>query len=385
MFKKIHERGTRFFVIACGLFFFGILRLFILRYIPIRGLYLGSPFLADLLGKGFLIPLWLIILSDVLNLVLLLIVGEKILGKNYGFLAPVFYAISPWPAYLSLSGSIYIFILFGVLLFYLGLTLIKEDQNFLGTAFILLGLGITVYSNSSMLFVLPFLLWGAYKSGQFTKKKSKAIITLLPLVLLPIIFFSALHQDSLRQIAAKDISLFDEVGLINSVNAFRGEVSSAGYPILGKLIENKITYLGRHVIFNTLTTFAPYTYFTQQFKLLGFSFTPPIFLGLLIPFLYAITLMFKIKVEKRYLFLLTLPLLAPTILRTYSPDLNSLVLILPTILFISSWGTEELIKNRKRLFVVIVIVLIFLQGSTTLFDISTREPIRYQNSVQPER
>lgn len=371
--------------IILSLIFFVAIRILIFRYIPIEGLDLSSPFIADLLGKGVTTPYLLIVLSDVVNLFLIWIIARKFLGNNYGFLAPVFYAISPWPAYLTIDGSIFIFVLTGTLLFYLGIMLMEEKRKFLGVSLASLGVGVMIYSNLSMFFVLPFLILGIYFGKLFTKKDCKFPITILIILMLPIVLLSLIHRNNLRGDIAKNISLFDGVGLINSVNTFRGEARNVGYPHLGILVENKITYLGRRVIFNALTALSPYTYFTQQFKLLGFSFTPPIFLGLLIPCLYGLVSLINKKHGNYHLLWLTLPFLIPAILREYFPDLTSLILILPTIIFISAWGMGELIRNRKLAFIVITVFLIFLQGVTSIYDITTREPIRYRETIQANK
>ncbi len=368
-------------ILALGFSFFTAIRLLIFYNIPIQEVNLSSPFITDLIGKAYSLPYWTIILSDVFNLILLWLIGEKLFDKKTGFLLPFIYAISPWPAYLAIGGSIYIFILFGVLLFYYGQVLMKARTSFSGVGLSLLGIVVMVYSSLSMLLVVPFFLWGIYKS-EFSIKDKKILFLTTAVILIPIIFLSILNRNSFKMVAIKEISLFNEVGLINSVNTFRGEVSEAGYSYLGLFIENKITYFGRHILFNTLTTFSPFTYFTQQFRLLGFSFSPPIFLGLLIPFLYGLVRMPIWKSGRSYLLMITLPLLIPTIIHTYSPDLNSLILILPVLIFISAWGVGELVRNKKWLFVVITAILIFLQGLTTLYDIKTREPIRYQKMVQ---
>lgn len=360
---------------------FMTIRLFIFKFIPIHGINLSSPFFTDLISTAYTVPYWLVLLSDILNLLLLWLIGQILFGKRIGFLVPLFYAISPWPAYLAVGGSIYILILFGVTLLYSGLLLAKNGKDIWGIILSLSGIGVMVYSSLAMIFVLPFFLWGIYKSGLYANKV-KFFYLAAGLILLPLVFLSIFNINSLKMVSIKEVSLFNEVGLINSVNTFRGEIGSAGYPDMGVLVENKITYLGRHVLFNTLTVFSPFTYFTQQFKLLGFSFSPPILLGILIPFLYGLVGMFRSENRNYNLLFLTLPLLAPTIIHSYSPDLNSLILILPLIIFISAWGTAQLVKNKKWLFVAITSALILIQGLTTLYDIKTREPIRYQKTVE---
>lgn len=377
-------RRIKIITLFFGLSFFVAIRLLIFYSIPIQGLGLSSPFVTDLIGKAWTIPYWLIVLSDIFNLLLLWLIGEKFFDRKIGFLLPLIYAISPWPAYLTINGSIFVFILFGVLLFYYGLVLMKDGKDLLGVTLSLLGLGIMVYSSLSMLPVIPFFLWGIYKKGLFARN-GKIFYYLAVLILFPVILLSVLNLNSFKMVTIKEVSLFNEVGLINSINTFRGEASAIGQPLAGKLVENKISYLGRHVLFNVLTVFAPHTYFTPQFKLLGFSFAPPVFLGILIPFLYGLIKIFESRTDKRYLLLFTLPLLTPTIIRVYSPNLNSLILILPAIIFVSAWGARELAQNKKRFFIIITVVLIFLQGLTTLYDIKTREPIRYQKTIQTNK
>ncbi|MDQ5930312.1 MAG: hypothetical protein QG594_2100, partial [Bacteroidota bacterium] len=271
---------------------------------------------------------------------------------------------------------IWILILSGVLLLAYGLFLIKNNNPRIGFCITSLGIFLTVYLNLLMLPVVILILLAAFKKKIFSRSYSRSLQIFFVLIL-PLLIISLMHPVNVSLVMKREISLFREVKLVNSINVFRGESEKLGFPILGKLIENKFTYFGRHVLFNFLTALSPYTYFTQQFPLLGFSFSPPVFLGFLIPSLYYLIAVVKKHKPIFDLLLIAFPLLIPTLLHSYFPDMNSLVIFLPLLLVFISRGIDLLVNDKKNLLIFIMLILVFFQASTTLYDLSTREPARY--------
>lgn len=260
-----------------------------------------------------------------LNIILLWLIIRK--RNNFVALVSSFlYAISPWAAYSDVFGSSFTLYLLFLLIFLFGFTFIKSKIFFMGIIIFM-----------SVIFIL-------YRS---------------------------------------EISLFENVGLINSVNEFRGETNQTIFAKFGKLIENRYIYLSEHLIFNILKQFTPATYFTNQVPMFNFSFSPPIYLGFIIPFSFTLFELIK-TFGRNMIFKLSLVILLmlPSILYKSSPDLSRLILISPVIFFIISKGLYELILNIKRkkfkFLIFITIFLVTLQFFLTLSDIAIREPVRYQ-------
>src|SRR3989344_4782012 len=180
---------------------------------------------------------WAIIVLGQVNLFLIFNILTKLVNYKVALLAGFLYGISPWTAYLEVSGSLYIVLLFILLIIY---------KTFLK-------LLINKYMNIGLMFLV--ILFFLYKFNE--------------------------------------VGIFSNIGLINSVNEFRGETSKTIFAPIGKLVENRYIYLGEHVLFNILKQFTPATYFSNQAKLLDFSFSPPIFLGFLLPFFFGINVLFK--------------------------------------------------------------------------------------------
>lgn len=263
-----------------------------------------------------------------INVILLFIMMNRLADIRMGLLVALLYAISPWAAYLELASN---------------------------PDIVLLALLLT-----SMIL---------YQAFSFNRK-----LFLLQISLLILIFLFIFHQ----------ITIFSNPGLINSVNSFRGETNQTIFASVGKVIENRYIYLSEHVILNVLKQFTPATYFTNQARLLDFSFAPPIYLGFIIPFLFGLVKLIKSFTKNDipkavFVFILMLP----SILSNTSPDLSRLIIVSPIIFLIISSGFFTFILNYKkgvfRFLLFLTLFLVVLQFSTTLSDIATREPVRLQN------
>ena len=124
----------------------------------------------------------------------------------------------------------------------------------------------------------------------------------------------------------------------------------------------------------------PATFFTSQEKLLNFSFSPPIYFGFLIPFLYGLYRILKLPVTRKYL-LISAILIIPSFLARSLVDLNRLVIFSPVIIFVTSYGLILFSRHQKKLFrfaTYITLFLVLIQFLVTQFDISFREVSRYQ-------
>lgn len=266
-----------------------------------------------------------LIFMGVANLVLVFIIIRRLVNFRVGLLTSLLYAISPWTAYLEISGSFYIFLLWWLLIL---------------TAILI----------------------------SISNKK---------------IFFLAISIFILFSFIKNPPTIFSDVGLLNSVNTFQGETRNAGFGLLGRLVENRYIYFGEHLIFHILKQFTPATYFTNQSTMLGFSFTPPIFLGFIIPFVLALFMKIKnLSKNDIYKTAVIALLFLPSILHKDSPHLPSLVLASPIIFYMISCGIYEFVTNYKRpnhkFLFFLTIFLVTLQFLVTLIDIAVREPVRMQ-------
>ena len=192
----------------------------------------------------------------IVNLLLIFRITQRSQGIKVGLLAALLYAISPWAAYLEIAASPYIILLTFLLALYAG------TQVF------------SITKKISLILILIIIVIFIYKFNQFT--------------------------------------IFTNIGLLNSINEYRGETNQSVFAPIAKIIENKYIYFSEHLIFSILKQFTPSTYFTNQAHLLGFSFSPPIFLGFIIPFLLGLVKLIKMlpgnKIsEVLLIFLLVLP------------------------------------------------------------------------------
>lgn len=260
------------------------------------------------------------------NIILLWFLGKKLFSRDISLYLVFLYSVSPWTAYMEISGTIYIFILFCIL--------------------------------------------GLFLGGLFLKSKLGKILLFCLAAGIVLLF------------TYNKISLFSDPGLINSVNQFRGETSQSKIAYIGKITENRYTYLSEHVLFNILNQFTPSVYFTPQFKLLNFSFSPPIFLGFIVPFLFGLPVFFKMILDRKLVALSVFYLTIPSILSKQSPDLTKLIIVAPVLFLIISLGIKTLVlKRQKKVFnylLLICISLVTVQFFVTIQDILLREPARLQ-------
>lgn len=247
------------------------------------------------------------------------LIGAKLFGKKQANLAALIYGLSPWFVYLELTGS-----------FYIVLLLIEFALFFL------------------------IILW----------KKSLNMF----LLLFGLILFWFLRDQ---------ITVFSDIGLVNTVNNFRGETLGTPFQILSKVFENRYLYFLEHYILITLLDIWPTTFFIPYVGLLKLSYQPLIVTGLIIPFIFGIKeVLFKI-LNKKTFFLIFLLCLIPATLSNITPDVERLVLISPFIIFTICLGFDNLKTNKYYKFVYsILIILIVVQGLVIISDIYLRDPMR---------
>lgn len=287
-------------------------------------IYIGILFRALIVRSLYPIPYekellwWVTILIGIGNTLLIWLIGKKLLDVRIATFSVFLYSISPWVAYLEAAGSLYILVLF-------------------------------------------FLLITFYGMWQLENRKFLIVVVVLIVAIL-------LHRDF-----PKGNTLFSDIGIINAVNQFQGEMRQTDLRLIGRLFENRYIYFTQYLLFNLLKHFAPVTYFTSEYKLLNFSFSPPVPVGFLIPLLFGLTGWFRLWKKYGLITFLPLLLIIPSVLSKQSPSLSRLVIFAPVIIFTISYGFGGLQRTLK----VTTILLVIIQIIIVIFDIILREPIRF--------
>ncbi len=178
-----------------------------------------------------------------------------------------------------------------------------------------------------------------------------------------------------------EIKIFSDPGLVNTVNRYQGAAGKEGYKNLARISENRYLFFAEYSALKYFTQLVPEAFFTPQYKLLGFSFSPPILLGFIIPFAYGLYKLLQKSNSRKILFISTL-LVIPSVLANDLVSLNRLVLFSPVIIFIISFGLIYLYGLKKsktaKAFLLLTIILVIFQLIVTFSDIKTRERQRFE-------
>lgn len=342
-------------------------------------------FFSELLSKPFSISLPLILLCDLGIFYLMLLISKKVfIGRSY-LLVLLIYSISPWSMYLVAAQSFYVFLLFFLMLFAYTIFLLKENKKIFGNILLVSSIIIICYSSFILFIVLPLLITTILVTRIINFRLIKKSLIFSCIALIPLIILMFNNQEGVYNISKNQIKILDNPGLINSVDMFLGEARSVGYGNLARLTENKYVYLSKYLLLKLMKNTSPVTFFTQQEKLLNFSFTPPILFGFLLPFLFGTYLLFISRDLRKYLILFVI-LIIPSFLSSALVDLNRLLVIEPLIIFTITYGlikfkeSKNIILSRYLLFIVFFIV--FIQYWVTLSDIVIREYQRYGRVYQ---
>lgn len=322
--------------------------------------YLDVPFIAvfGLNEWGVRLP------SAILGFGLILITFltlKNLVNTNVALWGAFITAIIPWTIILSriaLEAQLALFLT--TLGIYLFLKSLKEKWFLV---FSMLILGLTIFSYNSSRIVTPLLvvmLLILYKAELIKIKKITAVSLLIFVAISIVALPKALLQDSSARY--RWTSILDE-GAINQINEMRG--NSILPPTLSRLVNNKVTYSILESSKNYISHFNPSFAFLEGGS--NYQFSVPNF-GLLYPFLAPFLLLgifIVLKKRKKWqllsLFWLLIAPIPAAITRDSPHALRSLLMI-PPLIFISSFGISEfldLIRPKKFWEVVIVIVLLF--------------------------
>lgn len=335
-------------------------------------------FITDLLGRSIIFPYYATAVFGLLNMFLLFLIAKHIFGTKIAFWAYIIYGVSPWTSYIEFTGSIYVFLLALILTSFYGLILVKSGRRRLGFSLFVAGILLLLYSSLLMWIVVPLLIWSVIKINFVSFNKLKIILATALLFCLPVLIFSIVNFRGLKNITKNQITIFSNPGLISVLNKFQGENMTFKFKNVPRIIENKYTYLGQHLMSIALTSSNPINFFTPQIKLLDFSFSPPILLGFIISFTFGL---FSIRKWKKPIPILValFALYIPSLLSRKAPDFSRLMIFSPIIFIFIALGLKNLLSSSKiinKYLVFTMIILVVLQLFFTFSDILTREPLR---------
>lgn len=342
---------------------------------------LKNLFFAELIGKYFYIPSGFYIPLALGNVLLVWLIAKKFLGRKFALLCPFVIILSPWFYYLAFAHSFYIFLLFLTLLVTIGFLQIVSDQKTLGSVLVIIGSTIAIYISVLFLPLLTILFAASISFKILSFRNLKISIIFLAFLCLPLLILIGKNKVGFINSLSREVKIFSDPGLINSVNRYQGAAEKNGFKILSRISENKYLFFTEYVFLKYTSQLVPETYFTPKDKLLGFSFSPPIFIGFLIPFTYGLYLALKRPDLRKILFVSTF-LTIPSILAKDLVALNRLVLFSPVLFLLISYGLACLYKERKNMaarnFLVLTSLLIIFQLLVTISDIHFREGKRFE-------
>ncbi|MBI2596850.1 hypothetical protein HYW41_01725 [Candidatus Daviesbacteria bacterium] len=337
---------------------------------------LQKLFFFDLIELNVYIPEIGIYLVNIFNLILIWLISKQLFSSNKSLIPVALFAFSPWSSYLIVTQSMNIYLLCLILMSALGFLLIKSRKRLLGVILFALGVILSFYSSFLSFVFLPIILGLILFKFNYIKEIKTSFILIL-IFCMPLIFYFFRNLIGVKNIYERQITFFSDSSLIAVVNNFQGNTKKAGFGLLSKAIENKYLYISEYSLLKILKNLTPTTYFTSQEKLVGFSFSPPILLGFLIPFLYGITIIIFSPTLRKYLSLSAV-LIIPSFLSKSLVDMENLIFLEPIIILIISFGLINLKSNKRyKGFLYLTFVLILIQLIVIIFDINQREYLRF--------
>lgn len=335
--------------------------------------------LLELIDKQFYLNFELLFILDGINLTLLWLIGRQIFKSKFSVIPPIIYAIVPWSSYLVVANSFYIYLTFTLMITVYGLLILGSWRK-LGSVLLIIGVLLSIYSSLLLLIMMLFiLLLVAFRL--ITIKNMKALFVIIFFLATPLFFLMFTNQSAVENIFSNEIGILSDPGLINSVNSYQGAARSVGFGDLARVSENKYIFIAEYILQKYIKSFIPTTYFTSSEKLLSFSFSPPIYLGFLIPFMCGLYLVLQSSIFLRRCFLLTTILVIPSMLSKSIVDLNRMIIFSPVVIFVITYGITSLAKQRKKIsnfFLIMTLFLVILQLLVTLSDIRLKEKERFQ-------
>lgn len=334
-------------------------------------------FLTELLGFKLILPSWWVWIADVFNVFAIWQIGKRILKPKTALFSALIYSLSPWIAYSVVGGSVYISLLLTLLSIFLGILFIRENRLIAGVIFISLGIIFSLVISVWSWFIVPALFISSYFITFISYKQLRFWLFFVTVIAIFFVILAFRNIEALSNVTKNQFTIFSDIGLINAVNGFQGELKETGYSKIGKLVENKYTYFSQTVTLSFLKNINPSIYFSPDAQMLKQSFTPPIFIGFFIPFIYGLRNLKVLWKRYKYSLIVLFFLAWPSILSLDSPNITKLILISPIFFYLISEGLiGELLSAKDKitkLIMITTISLIIFQFIVFIFDLQTRE------------
>lgn len=347
---------------------------FLLRELYPVNFQTQKPLIFELIEFDVKFPLWIFFLFNSVNILIFWSISRALFPKAKVIIPVLLFSLSPWSAYLTIARSFYIILTTFVLTTILGILEMKSKESLKGATLWIIGSLFALYSSIFILLMFPLFILGLIKFKLLIFKVLKNPLLVILFLCLPLFFFSFKNITGVKNIYRNQVGILSDPGLMTAINNFQGESKKIGLNLLTRIVESKYIYFGEYFIHKVIKNISPPTYFTPQERLLNFSFTPPILVGFLIPFLYG--LYFVVSSCLRNNLILSTLLIIPALLSRSMVDLNRLVLFKPVIILIISFGLIKIASKKRWLY--IVIILILLQLLVTTYDIDQREFKRFE-------
>lgn len=374
----------KFFSKEYFLLFFIICSAILFSALVIRNIYPihfsdQALLLFDLIGYPSSLPSWLMYIFGIVDLILIWLIGKLVLNGRWRFLPAMILGFSPWFIYSVSTGSFYIYLLCLILSVGLSVLFFRLGKYRLGSILFIISSTFLLYSSLLILLTYILLLSGLILMRLVSFTKIKKSLVLVIILFLPLLFLMFRNPVGIRNIFHNQIIFLQDPGLLSSVNAFQGESKKAGFKLFSRLAENKYIYILRYTTLRLTEVIMPTVFFTSEEKLLGYSFSPPLYLGFLVPFLFGFFILLRSKISRVYL-LLSSVLIFPAFV-SQEISLNRLILFEPILIFIIVLGFEQLYRRRNYLSKILLsfcLVIILFQFFVTLSDINLREYSRFE-------
>lgn len=359
----MYKRFSLLFM-SLSLIFLGLcIRLFFMSSLELKSVFI-QPFVFQLLSFSLPFSVYFyLILSSINGFLFYKIGAYKV--PFLGFVALGLYAFSPWFIYADISQSIYVFGVLGVLMTIFGY--LKNDSR--NGYRLLLGGGLLL----SYVFLFGFIYYIFLLTLCYRKDRQKLLSGIIPLV--PLLCLAFYNIEGLKNIIQLEFSVFNDIGIINAINVFQGNLYQLGWGSGGKLIINKFSYFFLVIFDSICRILSPVTYFSAERRMFGFSNLFPLSFVLILPLLFGLKKLFENKLFSTVIaafFLLSIS----SLFTSKIFQLEKLLLIAPFLVFLISFGVHELyIKKYKKTLMIITIIFI-VSFIISFIDFSLYENMR---------
>lgn len=304
--------------------------------------------------------------------------ASQLFSKNWQFwlISGLFMAFSPTLIFISKVPNESIILSLIIVLSLLSLT--GKRQNIVVILSLVL---FSLFVSKLAWVIMPafFLTTLIFYRKNYSKEKKIYLSTLILMMdLFVIILFLSVPQ-SARSIAENNLSLFDDIGIKNSINELRGQGIEGGWqPGLEKLLFNKSFYI-MVGIFHWLSNLQPVVLFAQFDRIGEFGVTN---MGAwakfgILPFVLGVFFLIKKDAsEHKLLFTYILIITMPILFIYPNSGQKIIALSLPFFAIIMTYGLMLLKKKVGAIFLALMILEVTFNLFSTNLEIKKTENVR---------